>query len=143
MSGLFPSSTPSDAHDRALVEAYQREGRTLDDLPYTPEFDRIVAAFRAVEPRASHRDVLHRLQNIRKAGRLPRLGRARSAPPAVTPEELALLGELVVDAAGSLGQRDTLPYSPAFDRLVERFNAGAGRALTPHDVWRLVARLAK
>lgn len=143
MSDLFPASPPADAHDRVLIEAYERAGRTLDDLPYTPDFDGIVADFRAVEPRATHRDVLHRLQNIRKAGRLPRLGRARSAPPAVTLEEGALLFELVVDSAGSMGQRDQLPYSPAFDRLVERFNARTGRALTPHDVWRLVARLAK
>lgn len=144
MSDLFSSSPPADVHDRALIEAYARVGRTLDDLPYTPEFDAILAQFRRVQPDATPREVLQRLQNIRKAGRLPRLGRAWSPPPLLsTVEELAILNELVVESIGSLGQRDQLPYTPTFDRLVERFNARTGRALTPHDVWRLVASLAK
>lgn len=144
MSELFSTSPIADAHDRALIEAYARAGRTLDDLPYTPEFDAILAQFRRVQPDATPRDVLQRLQNIRKAGRLPRLGRAWSPPPRLsTIEELAILNGLVVESVGSLGQRDQLPYTPTFDRLVERFNARTGRALTPHDVWRLVARLAK
>jgi hypothetical protein len=29
------------------------------------------------------------------------------------------------------------------DELVREFNASSGRNLTPHDVWRLVAKLAK
>jgi hypothetical protein len=44
---------------------------------------------------------------------------------------------------GGLGQRDQLPYTPAFDALVQEFNAATGRSLDPHSVWRLVAKLAK
>jgi len=44
---------------------------------------------------------------------------------------------------GSLGQRDQLPYSEQSGPLVAAFNQQTGRDLTPHDVWRLVAKLAK
>ncbi|MBM4108769.1 MAG: hypothetical protein FJ255_08145 [Phycisphaerae bacterium] len=143
MSGLFGSTPPPDAHDRLLIAAYERAGRTLDDLPYTPQFGAIVAAARGADADATPRAVLHRLHTLRKAGRLPRLGRGEAPPPRIEREEEAALTDLVVEAAGTLGQRDRLPFTPAFDRLVERFNAGTGRSLTPHDVWRLVARLAK
>ncbi len=143
MSDLFPSMPPADAYDRALIEAYVRAGRTLDDLPYTPQFDAIVTEIRRVDPDATPRTVLHRLQTLRKSSRLPRLGRSDSPPIRIDDEESVLLSALVVESVGTMGQRDQLPYTPTFDRLVERFNARTGRALTPHDVWRLVARLAK
>jgi hypothetical protein len=143
MSDLFHSMPPPDACDRALIEAYVRAGRTLDDLPYTPQFDAIVAEIRRVDPDATPRTVLHRLQTLRKSSRLPRLGRSDSPPIRIDDEESVLLSELVVESVGTMGQRDQLPYTPTFDRLVERFNARTGLALTPHDVWRLVARLAK
>jgi hypothetical protein len=61
----------------------------------------------------------------------------------VTPEDEALLADLVRGAVGTLGQRDQLLYDPRFDALVQAFNARTGRNLSPHDVWRLVAKLAK
>ena len=54
-----------------------------------------------------------------------------------------MLRQLVIDAAGSLGQRDQLPYTPGFDDLNAQFNAGTGRSLAPHDLWCLIAKLAK
>ena len=38
--GLF-GNDPVAIADTALVAAYVHAGRTLDDLPYTPEFDAI------------------------------------------------------------------------------------------------------
>ena len=58
-------------------------------------------------------------------------------------EHERLLEQLVVEHAGTLGQRDRLPYTEAFDRLLESFNAGTGSSLNAHDLWRLIARLAK
>jgi hypothetical protein len=129
--------------DAALVAAYQQAGRTLDDLPYTPEFDRMMVTLSEAGQEMTQRSVLHRLQNLRKAGKLPPAGRAASTPPRISEEEESLLRELVVAMTGSLGQRDQLPYDPRFDGLVEAFNQQAGRALSPHDIWRLVAKLAK
>lgn len=129
--------------DALLVEQYVRAGRTLDDLPYTPEFEVLARAVRAADPDATDRSIFHRLHNLRKAGRLPRLGRAASQPPAISGEEEQRLAALVVEKVGRLGARDRLPYTPEFGELLDAFNAESGRNLHPHDVWRLIAKLAK
>lgn len=133
----------ADERDAALVDAYVRAGRTLDDLAYTPEFESIFEAAGGVRVWRTRWEALHRLQNLRKAKRLPRLGRSASPAIKVTPEDEALLADLVRGAVGTLGQRDQLLYDPRFDALVQDFNARTGRSLAPHDVWRLVAKLAK
>ena len=138
---LFESTRSDD--DAALARAYEQEARTLDDLPYTPEFERLFEAVGGDYEGRSRREVFHRLHNLRKAGRLARLGRGASQPPKISADEEAHLRSLVQFYAGSLGQRDRLPYTPEFDRLVERFNDSASRNLEPHDVWRLIAKLAK
>ena len=61
----------------------------------------------------------------------------------LSPKEEKSLEEMVISAVGSLGQRDQLPFTPAFDTLVESFNEKTGRSLDPHGVWRLIAKLAK
>ncbi|HYE62240.1 MAG TPA: hypothetical protein VD997_09605 [Phycisphaerales bacterium] len=128
--------------DQLLIEAYQAAGRTLDDLPYTPEFETLYAA--AGEPAGrDRRSVFHRLHNLRKAGKLPRMGRASEPAPKVTPEDEALLTRLVVDQVGTLGQRDQLPFDARFDHLVQAFCERTGRTMSQRDVWRLVAKLAK
>ncbi len=78
-------------------------------------------------------------------------GSQKAATPAVkvTPEEESTLTHLVQSALESkmqspaLGQRDQLLYDDRFPMIVSTFNARTGRNLTPHDVWRLVAKLAK
>lgn len=133
----------------ALVAAYVAAGRTLDDLAYTEEFESIYLAVGGEKSGKSRWEVLHRLQNIRKAKRLPRLGKAVSPAIKVTQDEEALLVSQVQRALESkgcspaLGQRDQLLYDPRFADIVTTFNAKTGRSLTPHDVWRLVAKLAK
>lgn len=135
--------------DELLISVYARQGRTLDDLPYTPQFEAIYAAVVGDggpdEPKAAmtRAELFHRLHNLRKAGRLPRLGRAAQGPPRIAPEHESLLVQLVEEAVGKLSLRDQLPYTPAFDDLVARFNTGAGANLSPHDVWRIIAKLAK
>lgn len=141
-SGLFGEEPSRDALDQRLVEVYSRAGRTLDDLPYTPQW---AALFAELEPATGlrEREVFHRLHNLRKAGKLPRMGRASSSPPAIDRDQEADLAERVTGLVGSLGQRDRLPFTPEFDRLVLEFNGATGRDLGPHDVWRLIAKLAK
>lgn len=143
--GLFGdgTGTPLSDHDALLIRAYEGGGRTLDDLPYTPEFDRVLGAVQAEAPAFGAREVFHRLQNLRKAGRLPRAGAGATKPPRVAPEEEAILSELVVERADSLGNRDRLPYTREFDGLIAAFNERTGHELSPHSVWRLVAKLAK
>lgn len=127
--------------DDDLIAAYITANRTLDDLPYTDEFARI---FAAAGPGRSEREVFHKLHNLRKAGKLPRLGKpAGGGPPRIDASEEQTLVDLVKSAAGTLGQRDQLPYSDRFAPLVADFNQRTGRNLSPHDVWRLIAKLAK
>lgn len=128
--------------DRLIATAYERTGRTLDDLPYTEEFEQLWSSL-AKATNSGRRELFHRLHTMRKAGRLPRLGRSKSSPPKIEASEEALLAALVVESVGTLGQRDQLPYTPAFDALLERFNTETGRSISPHDAWRLVAKLAK
>lgn len=136
---LFPTSD-----DDLLISAYQKQGRTLDDLPYTQEFETLYTAMYGgedgVPPRAQ---VFHRLHNLRKAGKLPRMGRAHGERPRITAEQEALLISHVEAAVGALSKRDQLLYTPAFEELCTALNAQAGLELSRHDVWRLIAKLAK
>ncbi len=141
-STLFGEGAGAATETASLIAAYEAAGRTLDDLPYTAEFDAFYESVTEGGSPSRH-EVLHRLQALRKAGKLPRLGRAVSRPPAISDEDEAALAELVVGALGKLSLRDRLPYSPEFDAIVDGFNSAAGLALGPHDVWRLVAKLAK
>ncbi len=129
--------------DTRLVSAYIEANRTLDDLPYTAELDAIVETLKKAGDERSEREVLHRLQTLRKAAKLPRTGKAATNPPKISDDEERLLTGLVVGAVGSLGKRDQLPYSEAFEKLHHEFNTRTGRQVDPHTLWRLVAKLAK
>lgn len=142
-ASLFGDAAPtSGGLDELVAKAYEQTGRTLDDLPYTDDFEQLWSRL-AKAVNQDRRGLFHRLHNMRKAGGLPRLGRAKANPPKIDSGEEALLAGLVVEAVGSLGQRDRLPYTENFDRLLERFTSETGRALSPHDCWRLIAKLAK
>lgn len=142
---LFDGSPDED--DALLISVYQRAGRTLDDLPYTEEFERIYVAACPIDernrPTMDRATLFRRLHNLRKSGRLPRLGRAPAAPPRIDEAHQSMLVEVVESELGKLSLRDRLPYTDSFDRIVEAWNGRAGLDLPPHDVWRLIAKLAK
>lgn len=151
------------SNDELLISVYQKQGRTLDDLPYTDEFERIYEAVVGDMPDAivatdsigatseessspsslTRATLFHRLHNLRKAGKLPRLGRATGERPHIDSEQEALLGRIVEQAIEKLSLRDQLLYTDKFDDIVGQFNAEAGLNLSAHDVWRIVAKLAK
>ena len=63
----------SKAHEDVLLELYSRTSKTLDDLPYTEEFEDLYTAFVARSGRTMTRhDVWRVLTNLRKARRLVR-----------------------------------------------------------------------
>jgi len=84
--------------------------------------------------------VWRHLLNMRKAGQLPKLGPAKSKPPKLSPEHESHIRDLLGEA---VGKRDRLPYTDRFDQLVNEFNKTQARKLSPHLVWRIVAKLAK
>lgn len=133
--------------DELLVSVYAKQGRTLDDLPYTPQFEAVYQAMAGGGDDAggaiTRRALFHRLHNLRKAGKLPRLGKARGSRPRLNPEQEALLAELVREHVGELSKRDQLLYTDAFDTIVNTFNTRAGLNLSAHDAWRIIVKLAK
>ncbi|MFI5379787.1 MAG: VOC family protein [Tepidisphaerales bacterium] len=140
---LFPGIKPQVKVDRELlVSTYVGIGRTADDLPYTPDFERLYGAVCAAHKheKPTREDVWRTLLTVRKAGKLPKLGEARSRPPEISGEERRWWIEHLGD---EMGRRDRLPYSGKFEQLVDEFNCGRRRALSPHLAWRLVATLAK
>jgi catechol 2,3-dioxygenase-like lactoylglutathione lyase family enzyme len=140
--GLFPGVEPDTAaKPDILARIYEQLGRTADDLPYTPHFERLYATYIAEHPgsKPTRRQTWRQLLNLRKSGKLPKLGEAPTPPPQASPESIAQLKTLL----GPLGKRDRLPYTEEFDKLVDAFNAAQERPLSPHLIWRLVARLAK
>ena len=141
--GLFAGVPQRVAVKRdALVTIYEKIGRTADDLPYTPHFETLYSGYAAqhAEPKPTRAEAWRHLLNLRKAGKLPKLGEARSKPPDVGDEDRRRLREMLGD---DIGKRDRLPYTPRFDGLVDAFNRTQPRPLSPHLVWRLVATLAK
>lgn len=126
--------------DAALIEAYVASGLTLDDLPYSKQFEDLHARAASGKPAG---EVFRRLHNLRKAGKLPRLGRASSSAIKVNEDDEQHLVCSVLTHIKSLGERDSLLYTQAFDAIVADFSAHTGRNLTAHDVWRLLAKIAK
>ena len=126
----------------ALTQIYVQIVRTADDLPYTPQFEQLYGLYTAAvpDPKPTHAEVWRHLLNLRKGGKLPKLGEARTDSPEIDPEAEGTLRNLL---GKDIGKRDRLPYSERFDALVDRFNQTRARPLSPHLVWRLVARLAK
>src|SRR4051794_13995956 len=125
-----------------LIKVYEQTGRTADDLPYTPHFETLYRSYAAAhgQPQPTRGEVWRHILNLRKGGKLPKLGPARSLPPDLSPDERDRLREML---GPDIGKRDRLPYTDRFDSLVDEFNGTQTRKLSPHLVWRLVATLAK
>jgi len=125
-----------------LIQLYVQVGRTADDLPYTPHFEKLYEPYIGAhaDPKPSRAEVWRHLLNLRKAGRLPKLGPARSKPPPLDAEQRDRLRALLAD---DIGKRDRLPYTSRFDQLVDSFNKTLPRPLSPHLIWRAIATLAK
>jgi catechol 2,3-dioxygenase-like lactoylglutathione lyase family enzyme len=142
-TGLFAGIEPAQRPKRdVLISLYEKTGRTADDLPYTPHFETLYRSYAqqyGTTP-PTRQEVWRHLLNVRKRGILPKLGEARSKPPAVSDESLRSLREML---GKDIGKRDRLPYSKRFDQIVDEFNKTQPRPLSPHLVWRLVATLAK
>ncbi len=129
-------------HREALVRIYEKVGRTADDLPYTPQFESLHNAYLQLhpDPKPTLAETWRHLLNLRKAGKLPKLGEARSTPPPLSPEQKLRLVEMLGE---DIGRRDRLPYTDRFNELVDEFNRSLPRSLSPHLLWRAVATLGK
>lgn len=144
MFDVFDKPAPIKPLDQALIAAYEDIGLSVDELPYTSEFDRLVERVeKATGDKIGCQQALQRLFNLRKAARLSRMGRGSANGSALPDENRDLLQRLIVQSVGSLGGRDRLPYTENFDELRERFVETTGRNISNHDFWRLIARVTK
>ena len=125
-----------------LVEIYLKIARTADDLPYTPQFESLYEQYidDFPEPKPDRAEVWRHLLTTRKSGKLPKLGEAKSRPPEVLPEARDRLRTLL---GKDIGKRDRLPYTVRFDEISAQFTRGMRRTMSPHQLWRLIATLAK
>src|SRR5205085_9387932 len=100
------------------------------DLPYTPQFETIYSAYvrQLGEPKPTREEVWRHLLNMRKAGKLSKLGEAKSPSPDVDEEARQRLREMLGD---DIGKRDRLPYTLRFDEIVDDFNKTLPRRLSP------------
>jgi hypothetical protein len=143
VSQFIRESPPLSPEDDRLVEAYKLLGRPVDDLPYTPEFEAMVQSLQAQGDSRDKGTLLRRLLALRKAARLPRLGRLATEILRVPPQDVELVELLLRGELGTLGSRDQLPYTDRIDRLHEQYNSRASTPLDRHNFWRLVARVSK
>lgn len=67
------------ADDEALIEAYRQVGRSLDELPYTNDFENLFAHVGRPDTQENRHAVFKRLLTLRKMGQLPRLSPRRHA----------------------------------------------------------------
>ena len=67
---------PLAPEDQQLIDAYESVGRSVDDLPYTEEFDAVLRKLGYPETQEQRHSVFKRLLRLRKSGRLPHLGRS-------------------------------------------------------------------
>jgi hypothetical protein len=78
-----------DEHKELLAQLYNRTHKTLDDLPYTEEFERLHASFlNRTGLNLSRHDVWRAIVSARKSGRL-----ARKQRPLLPPDADAVDGE--------------------------------------------------
>lgn len=139
----FFRSKPLTEDEQAVAEAYRVVGRSLDDLPYTKDFDRLVRLARKSSPQLDEAETFRRLSNLRTRGRLPLFESDGAKPLPMSEWEREMLQDLLFQTLESSGQRDRLPYSQHFEGLQKAFNEMTGRDLSAHDVWRLIARISK
>lgn len=129
--------------DQRLVRHYAELSRPSDDLPYSVEFAELVNRLRAAGEARTEHEILRRLFQLRKAARLPRVGRGSSSVVDAPPADVELAENLLRRHLGATGSRDQLPYSEGFDEIWTEYNGSAARPLDKHQLWRLIARVSK
>ncbi len=69
----FHDEFPLSPADEDLIRVYRRVNRSVDDLAYTPDFDRLYELYKEAGHQLSKHEVFRRLLTLRKSALLPRL----------------------------------------------------------------------
>lgn len=76
---IFGDLPPLPDSDQELMRLYEKAGRSVDELAYTPDFDALFDGYRNAGFPGDKSAVFRRLLVLRKAGLLPRLFRSSYA----------------------------------------------------------------
>lgn len=70
---------PLTEEESFLIHEYEHLGKSLDNLPYSEEFEQLAKEYHSKFGRdisnETRRELLHKLLQLRKSGRLPRLNK--------------------------------------------------------------------
>lgn len=136
---------PLSQDDARLKKVYATTGAPVDELPYSPEIDKLLFLLGRETTDENRHLIFHRLLNLRKSGKIK--SKARFGPirglPVLSEAEIQTLSNLVTLHAGSIGKRDRLPYTPAYELVKSQFEQQTGRQYENSELWRLILRRAK
>ena len=115
-----------------LQEVYDSIGVARDELPYTPEFDRLCQefqdrAFKNAEPEQVYGAMLKYVRSSTIAAAVP------ETPPAPVDPERTKLIKLLLKKHGKSGK--VLPYSSEFESALKEFNQLTGKESTGREFW--------
>lgn len=120
MSDVFKPASPLSVEDERLVRHYELTGIPVDSLITSGAFDRFCEVLRSEGESRSNEELLQRLLNLRKAGRLPRL--ARSANGVVGASE-----SLTAAGVRRVRQEANVPTMHLRQRIDELLRNGVSR----------------
>jgi hypothetical protein len=86
---IFSEQFELSEADKALLRAYEQTGRSVDQLAYTAEFEKLYQSLQEDGFDWEKQEVFRRLLVLRKAGLLPRLFRPFASAPPETQERTA------------------------------------------------------
>ena len=130
----------SRAHEDHIGDLLRECKLARDALPYTEEFSKLKEAFwdRSFK-KLSDAEFWQAIANVAKKGGIRGKAKVHETPQ-LTDEQREMLRNLL---RGSLGQRDRLPYTDRFEKMVSRFNGISGLSLIPRQVWLAILNIAK
>jgi hypothetical protein len=130
----------SRAHQEHIRDILKSTSFARDALPYTAEFGRLKEEFyNRTFRKLTDEEFWTACVNVAKQGGVRGKQKCGDAPELSEKE----MGELVRMLPVPLGQRDRLPYTTGFTKLVARFNAFGGKTLSEREIWLAILNAAK
>lgn len=130
----------SNAHHEHIADLLKESDYPRDALPYTDEFERLKEAFYdRTFKKLSDSEFWAALVRVAKKGGI-RGKVAQADAPKLTEEQRESLKRVM---PVPLGERDKLPYTDRFDRMVRLFNSNTGLTLSQREVWLAILAIAK
>ncbi len=77
---FFVENIRLEKSDSDLIDAYTRVGRSVDDLAYTPDFEKLAELYHSAGNQGDNHHIFKRLLVLRKSGLLPRIFRPANVP---------------------------------------------------------------